>query len=242
MTKSIRKDIFNSCPECGGYIIFNQIQSEELCNQCGLVINENGFGVLSAGKKELEIIPMFKPRSYYKDYNEKRVHEKEKWGVDNNLAFAYAQIYRICSNLNLPLNVKKATKKLYTQTLKKGLVLGHSICGMVCACIFHVSKKYYSRSLAEISLQIKGLIKTRNLVKHVSGCYTVIFNKLSLKYQSKVMESLVARYVSEAGLDEGLVPLVIKLLKYVNAERFSNGKKKNGVVAAVIYIATIMKG
>ncbi|HDZ18779.1 hypothetical protein LCGC14_1850480 [marine sediment metagenome] len=57
------------------------------------------------------------------------------------------QINRICNNLKLPNNVKHDSLRLFVKALKKGLMRGHSICGIVRACIFHVSKASYSSNL-----------------------------------------------------------------------------------------------
>ncbi len=242
MTKSIRIDDCNRCPECGGYTNSSLFRGEEACSQCGLVTKERAFSTSHHGKKSLldneRITSPIKIKEYYNS-NQKRFLRKNNWpdSYHKNLQKAYFYINSLCGNLGLPRSVKYNTQHLYKKVLKRGLVQGQSILGMVCACIFYSSKKNYYRSIKEIALQIKDLVgKSKNEERHVTKCYCLIVKQLKLKYQSRTLASRVPRFVSEVGLDDILIPLTTKFLEYCNAESIFNGKDPNGVVAAAIYI------
>ena len=238
MTKSIGIENFSLCPECGSYTNFSSFRGEKTCSQCGLVINERMFNPSNRGKKKFEVIfpPRFRFFSLYQFY----IHKRDGMLPNNyqkNLVTATKQLNRICRNLELPPIVKEEARRLYIQALKKGLVRGHSIIGMVCACIFHVSKTHYYRSFIQISEQINGLVgRNKNEKKHVISCYIVIVKELKLKYQSRTIASRIPRFISEAGLNGTLTPIITKYLEQCNAESLFNGKDPNGVIAASTYI------
>lgn len=154
-----------------------------------------------------------------------------------NLNIARTQISRICGNLNLPKIVKYESEHLYLKTLKKNLVVGHSILGIVCACIYYCCKKHHSRSFEELALQIDGQLKKyKGLTKHIRKCYSLISKELKLKYQAKSLMSLVPRYVSEASLPKDLTPLTTNFLNNCNADVIFNDKDSKGVAAAAVYL------
>ncbi len=241
MTKSIEKENCTICLECGGYINSNLFRGEEACSQCGLIAKERLFSTFDHGKKKPETISS-SPQGSRFGYNltQKKILKISTWTENNfhkNLKRAFIQLKRICGNLNLPPIVKYEAKRLYIQVLKMGLVKGYSIPGMVCACIFHSCYERYYRSLSKISDQIKGLEnRTTTEKKHVVQCYTVIFQKLHLKYQSKKLSSRVTSFVSEAGLGNNLITATKKFLELCNTKIISNGKDPNGVIAAAIYL------
>lgn len=246
MTKSIGREDFNRCPECGGYTNFSFFRGEEACSQCGLITKEKLFSIFNRGKKKPETISSPQGSRFGHNLTQEKILKISSWTEDNfhrNLKHACIQIRRICGNLNLPPIVKYEAKRLYIQVLKMGLVKGYSIPGMVCACIFHSCYKHYYRSLSKISDQIKGLEnRTTTEKKHVAQCYSVIFQKLHLKYQSKSLSSRVTCFVSEAGLDDNLITATKKFLELCNAKIISNGKDLNGVVAAAIFLMVKKSG
>lgn len=242
MTKSIRIESFNLCPECGGCIDFSLFRGEETCSQCGLIIRDKIFSTRHTGKKGLcDNERISAPVRIEKFYNtdQKRAFKKNTWtdSFQRNLNEAYSEFNRICGNLKLPKIIKLKAQYLYIKVLKKKLVRGHSIKGMVCACIFYSCKKHYFMSLEEVSEQIEGLVKkTKKTVKHVRNCYNLVVKELKLKYQPQNLLSLVPRYISEGGLDKKMITLTTKFLLHCNAESIFNGKDRRGVVAAAIYL------
>ncbi|KKM14443.1 hypothetical protein LCGC14_1706050 [marine sediment metagenome] len=240
MTKCITKENSNSCLECGGFITFSQYQGEEACTQCGLVINERLFSTSNNGKRNIDTVILPSHSSGYIPHYKNNARWNaliNETSYQKSLGDGQVHLKRICHNLNLPESVRYNSEYLFTRALRKGLMRGHSICGMACACIFHEAKKGYNRSFKEISQQIVGLVNMPNKEKkHIRKCYSVLFNKLSLDYQPKKMEDLITRYVSEAGLDIKLVPFVIRFLESVRAKNMFNGKIVSGVVAAAIYL------
>ncbi len=210
-----------------------------------LVINERLFSTFNNGKKEIDTVVLSSVSKTIPRLNSRangRFFKIAPWiwkecGYQKSLREGLVQMKRICHNLNLPSSVRYSSEQLFIKALKKRLMRGHSICGMVCACIFHEAKKDYNRSFEELSQQIIGLVnRPKEEKKHVRKCYSVLFNKLGLEYQPNKMEHLVTRYVSEAGLNIKLVPFVIKFLKFIKAKNIFNGKIANGVVAAAIYL------
>ena len=247
MTKSVRIENSNNCPECGGVITSSQFRAEETCSQCGLVKNERIHNTSDNGKKDRfenkRIAPPLKLRG--KNANQIRVFKTNSWTspFQINLNKAYSTINRICGNLKLSKSIRIASKDLYRKALKKNLIRGHSINGILCACIFYSCKGYHYRSLKEISKLVDKPIKTpKDLKKHIYDCYTLIVKELNLKYKSQSLYSLVPRYVTDAGLDENMIILTTKFLQHCNAEINFIGKDIEGVIAAAIFMTAKKNG
>ena len=96
-----------------------------------------------------------------------------------NFKTAYSHLKRICSNLNLPDSVKDEANRLYLKALKKNLIHGRSVIGMVGACIYYASKAKFNRGLKEIAAEMEGSGSLSNVL--VCRKHGFVVYQMSLK-------------------------------------------------------------
>ena len=259
MNSVLKKPVLNYCAECGGYVIFDPELGEEVCSQCGLVINERVVDYSHFDKRmynqqeRLEreqtgpIITSLTPnvglhtvilKDKIKNPNLKRA---AKWNSrmtweERNLLIATTELKRISSNLNLPDYVKQAAIKLYKKFYKQKMLRGRSIHAMVAACIYYVCRELkINRTLHEI------LDETSSNAKTVKGCARIICNTLHLKYSIIDPISLIPRYTTKLGLDADIEKGAIKVLKSYMKMNNSCGKDPVGLCAGAIYFVCKLK-
>jgi transcription initiation factor TFIIB len=249
---------FIKCPECDGLIINSQERAEQTCSNCGLIINdriitrsttgENCYNSEERQKKARHgpLIHDFSsefdlPTAIGEPYNidQKRIfkHNSMAVGIHRNVKAVFIQITRICSNLALPEAVKNEAKFLYTRAFNKKIIKGHSRIGFACACIYYASKEVSCRRLVEIARQIEGLVKkSKNNVKHITKCYSILIRELKLSPHTTNIKALFPRFVSELKMNEETTGLALKLLEFYEDKVELMGKNPNGIIAAIIYI------
>ncbi|MFW9939427.1 MAG: transcription initiation factor IIB family protein [Candidatus Thorarchaeota archaeon] len=253
--------IFNFCSDCGAHnsIIYNVHTSEKTCSQCGLVVEEREIDISSAGaryytKEERNkiaqngpfmsnhtssfslstTIPLGRNRDQNRVFK-KNVHELHH---NRNLRQAYIHLGRIYANLKLPINTKGEAEYLYLKALKNDLIKGHSIVGMVVACILYVGRKYSNNIReTEVADQIKGHIEsTRDPQKHLRKCYSVLVKELNLKPPVISPLALIPRYVSELKIDQEVESLATEFFLTYSPHINFTGKDPKGIAAASVYL------
>ncbi|HEY0088879.1 MAG TPA: transcription initiation factor IIB [Candidatus Lokiarchaeia archaeon] len=244
----------NLCPECGGKIISILEKGENVCCQCGLVINERILDINNSGKRAFtkyekdkrertgSPISIFLPDlslSTVIDKNNIRnpdLKRAAKWNSrmswdKRNMLIATTELKRIGSNLNLPDHIKKAAIRLYKEAFKKKLLRGRSINGMVAACLYFACReKKIPRTLQEI------LEETSVSAKNVRRCYRTLISELNLKVPSTDPISLVPRYIAELKLDIYIEKGTIKILQNFITKFSTSGKDPKGLCAGALYL------
>ncbi|MFX1479429.1 MAG: transcription initiation factor IIB family protein [Promethearchaeota archaeon] len=243
------------CPECGGAIIYVEEKGEDVCEQCGLIINERAVDSSHSGK-----------RAYTNQEKESREHtgapisillpdmglstviDKDKinnpdlkraakWNTritwqKRNLLIASTELKRIGSNLNLPTHVKEEGMRLYIEAFKRKLLRGRSINAMAAACLYLACRaKDIPRTLQEI------LDESSVKAKEVRRSMSVLVRELNLKTQSTDPVALIPRYISDLGLDAEIEGLTNKILIAYNSRFSIGGKDPKGLCAGAIYLA-----
>lgn len=258
--KSRINDVSNFCTDCGAHnsIIYNSYTSERTCSRCGLAIEEriidisNGNArffskeernrraqngpLISNHTSSLSLSTIIPP---VKDRDQSRIfkYNLQDSYQNRNLRRAYVQLNRIYASLQLPNTTKGEAERLYLRALKKNLIKGHSIIGMVAACIFYVAKKYKNNIRErEVAEQLKGCVKSKDPQKHVRKCYLLLLKELGLKTQLVDPISLIPRYVSELGLGQNVECLTIEFYKKYAPHIDFTGKNPKGIAAASVYI------
>jgi len=249
----------NLCPECGGSIIFIEEKGENVCGQCGLIINERLVDNSRSGKRAYTNqeknnreqtgapISIFLPDMGLSTVIDKQkinnpdLKRAAKWNTritwqKRNLLIASTELKRIGSNLNLPNHVKEEGMRLYIEAFKRKLLRGRSINAMVAACLYLATRqKDIPRTLQEI------LEEASVSAKDVRRSISILTRELNLKTQSTDPVALIPRYVSELELDSEIEALTKKILvTYINNFSIS-GKDPKGLCAGAIYLASRIK-
>lgn len=258
--KSKKINISNLCPECGGKIILIQERGENVCGQCGLVINERIVDVSNSGKRaftKLEkerrertgspisiLLPDMGLSTVIDKNNIQNPDLKRaaKWNSrmpwdKRNMLIATTELKRISSNLNLPDHIKKAAVRLYKEAFKKKLLRGRSINGMVAACLYFTCREQkIPRTLQEI------LEDTTVSAKNVRRCYRTLIRELNLKAPSTDPIFLIPRFIAELSLDANIEKNAIAILQDYISKCSTSGKDPKGLCAGALYIVCKMKG
>ena len=252
---SNQRKISNICPECGGHIIFILERGENVCNQCGLIIDERNIDVSQNGKRSFTnqereereqtgspISILMPDISLSTIIDKRKIHNPNlkravKWNTritweKRNILIATTELKRIASNLNLPEHVKKESMRFYLEAFKRKMLRGRSINGMVAAAIYLACRqKKIPRTLQEI------LDQTDVDDKEVRRCYQTLVRELKIKISATNPISLIPRYIVDLNLDSEIERLSIKILKNYVANFSISGKDPKGLCAGAIYLA-----
>jgi len=244
----------NFCPECHGLLIELHAKGEIVCNKCGLVIKERDIDISRSGVRVFNYHE--KARKWHNcnpisilvpDISLTTVLERNKiynqdlrravrWDIyiswkSKNLLIAITELKRIASNLDLPERVQKAVVKLYKKALKKGLMRGRSIEGILTACLYLVCKKErIPITLQEMS--IESSVNPRDLNKY----YRVLIRELNGKPPNINPVLLIPKYISRLNLNIGIEKRAIGLIKDFIKGKFFSGKDPKGLCAGALYL------
>lgn len=251
--------VTNLCPECGGAIMFIAEKGENVCNQCGLIIDERQVDFSHSGKRAYtnqernnreqtgSPISILLPDMGLSTVIDKQkisnpdLKRAAKWNTritwqKRNLLIATTELKRIGSNLNLPNHVKEQGMRLYIEAFKRKLLRGRSINAMVAACLYVVSRqKGIPRTLQEI------LEEASVSPKDVRRSVSILMKEFNLKSQTTDPVALIPRYVTDLGLDSEIVVLTSKILTTYISNFPISGIDPKGLCAGAIYIACKLK-
>ncbi len=251
----------NLCPECCGNIINVQQKAEQVCSQCGLVINERmiDFEHLETRAFDREEVnkkvrtgpptsPLFSklalPTIISKSLSEspdfKRLIKRnnhEKWELRNQIK-VFSEMRRICKNKGISENIYNSAAKLYLEVLKRKITRGRSIIGIASACLYYCCKKEgYPITIKEIAEDTTPIRNNEaSTFKHIKKCFIVITKELGLSSYQKDPNHYIPKFVSELGLDPQVERLAIKLLHKIISSSLINGKNPCGYAASSIYL------
>jgi len=248
------------CPECGGSIIsLNQI-GENVCSQCGLVINERSVDFSHSGKRAYtsqektqrehtgapisSLLPDMGLTTVIdkKGINDPDLKRAVKWNTritweKRNLLIASTELKRICSNLNLPNYIKFEAIKLYKEAFKKKLLRGRSINSMIAACIYlAIRLKKVPRTFQEI------LDESSEKDKDIRRCYRVLIREFNIKSPNTAPSALIPAYIADLQLNHEIEGIARKIVNTFSSQFSTSGKDPKGIVAGALYLACRLKG
>ena len=250
-----KSKVSNECPECEGLIMFIPEKGEDVCSQCGLIINERQVDYAHSGKRAYTNqernnreqtgapISILLPDMGLSTVIDRQkitnpdLKRATKWNTritwqKRNLLIATTELKRIGSNLNLPIHVKEEGMRLYIKAFKKKLLRGRSINAMVAACLYVACReKGIPRTLQEI------LEEASVSPKDVRRSVSILMKEFKLKTQNTDPVALVPRYVTDLGLDSEIVELTSKILTVYISKFSISGVDPKGLCAGAIYIA-----
>ena len=253
--KKTKSKVSNECPECKGLIMFIPEKGEDVCSQCGLIINERQVDYAHSGKRAYTNqernnreqtgapISILLPDMGLSTVIDRQkiinpdLKRAAKWNTritwqKRNLLIATTELKRIGSNLNLPIHVKEEGMRRYIEAFKKKLLRGRSINAMVAACLYLACRqKGIPRTLQEI------LEEASVSPKDVRRSVSVLMKEFKLKTQNTDPVALLPRYVTDLGLDSEIVALTSKILTVYVSKFPISGIDPKGLCAGAIYIA-----
>ncbi len=253
------------CPECGGINITHDPQlGEVLCNDCGLVIEEEMVdpGTDSGGKfdksekkgrggapmsmqkfdkglitnvGEISDIYRLEPGQTRKFLRLKKWQERVSTSIERNLRLAMAELRVIASYLNLPNVVRDEAARIYNYVLQRGLVRGRSMESVIAACLYTACRSYnLPRTLDEMA------IASDVERKEIGRTYRFIIRKLQIKIKQSAPKDYISRFASVLKLSPKTQNDALKILKRAEEVELTSGRGPAGISAAALYVAALI--
>ena len=257
MTKILKTSYENNpilqiCPECKNGIILDTYTGDTICDSCGLVISENFLDISNFEKNMFSyeevrdkarsgfIDILFTPKSYFnttikkyeiknKDLNRRAILDKYTHDSEvRNLIIAIRYLKHISSRLRFSYQVKAKAMLIYRKALKKNLIRGRSIIGVICACL------YFACRNSKIPISIQEIIKESDVKENkVRKYYLFLIKDLKLKVIPLGPEAFLSKYITNLNLSFEIEKKARMLLPYLKS--FSIGRDPKIISISLIY-------
>ncbi|MGD8546056.1 MAG: transcription initiation factor IIB [Candidatus Bathyarchaeota archaeon] len=154
--------------------------------------------------------------------------------IYRNLSQAMTELDRLSDKTYIPPPIKEKAAVIYRKALDKGLVRGRSIAAIAAASLYAACRKTKTaRTLREISEA--SLVEK----KDVARCYRLLLRELDIEMPIADPLTYVSKIAETAGISGETQGRAIEILREAKKRRFTAGKDPKGLVAAVLYIASL---
>jgi transcription initiation factor TFIIB len=158
-------------------------------------------------------------------------------GVERNVNSAMGEIKRLNSALNLPEKVHTMTVTIYSNAVKKNLIKGRSIDGVVAASVYAACRQLgIPRTLTEIADHTR--IRKNDLMR----ISRMLNRALRLKLGLTSPKEYLPRFCSELGLSSEAERKAREILEDSERLNIDSGRCPAGITAAAIFLATVLCG
>ncbi|RLE66904.1 MAG: hypothetical protein DRJ38_00715 [Thermoprotei archaeon] len=244
------------CPICGSNkIIYDQVTREYVCSECGYVVEDREIDyryekrIHSAedwlksriGPKQVPYEDLTPTDIGFSSKEKRRksrrirsTHKRIVESKDRNFRKAKREIIRLCNILGIN-SVCTDAILYYKKASSKKLVRGRSIEGMATACVYAACK---ARRLG-ISLNVLEKVSkvSRRLI---ARNYRLLIEHGIVHQGGTDVFNFVTRIAAHLKLSTDTIRLVGKILKKSREKRIGIGARPEGLVAASIYISSII--
>ena len=258
MTKILKTYFENNqeifvCPECKNDVISDSYTGDSICNSCGLVVSEKSLDISNFEKNMFSheairdkartgvINLLFSPKPYFntmirkydtknKEFNRIAVLDTYNHDSDvKNLLIAIRHLKLISAKLRLTYQVKSHAIFIYRKALKKNLIRGRSIDGMICACI------YFACRMFKIPIAFKEIVNESGMKgKNIRNCYMTLIKELNLKVIPLTPDIFVSKYINKLKLSPDVERKVLFILSFL--KQYMMGRDPKVICAGLIYL------
>ncbi|MHA1940528.1 MAG: transcription initiation factor IIB [Candidatus Hodarchaeales archaeon] len=166
-----------------------------------------------------------------------RIDNRTRKSEIRNLRFALKELKRIKSQLELPEDVAEMGAMIYRKALKKNLIRGRSIDGMIAASLYLACRK------KKLPQTLKDIASVSNISsKELGRCIRIILQKLDLKVSPSDYSALVHRLGINLRVTMRARRQAVKILNIARLRGATVGKNPMSLAAASLYISTIQTG
>lgn len=156
---------------------------------------------------------------------------------ERNLAFALTELSKISMSLNAPKHVLETASVIYRKALKKRLIRGRSIQGIVAASIYMACRLCgLARTLDEIS-KVTTISK-----REIARSYRFIVKELEEFVPPVNPIMYVSRFSNQLGIKGRTEEIAHKIVKVSSQLKLTCGRGPTGIAAAAIYLASVITG
>ncbi len=166
-----------------------------------------------------------------------RIDNRTRKSEIRNLRFALKELKRIKSQLELPEDVAEMGAMIYRKALKKNLIRGRSIDGMISASLYLACRK------KKLPQTLKDIASVSNISsKELGRCIRIILQKLDLKVFPSDYSALVHRLGNSLRVTMKARRQAVIILNVARSKGATVGKNPMSLAAAALYISTIQTG
>jgi transcription initiation factor TFIIB len=154
-----------------------------------------------------------------------------------NLRVALRELKRVCSQLGLPRPVIESAAIYYRKALKKGLVRGRSIEGIVASAVYLAARNHNT------TVTIRDMIQTVRIDQKELGRFVrVLLDELKVKPNQIDPKVLVHRLATTLDVSMITQRRALQLIEKTKQKNGTLGKNPVSIAAAAFYIACIQTG
>lgn len=252
--------------------VHDSSRAEVSCGYCGAVIDESiideGPGIVAYDKEQRDKRTTFGPPvtnmvsdngltttidNRNKDArgnrlpqnNIKQIHRIKELNKRNrisragerNLAIALTELARETSKLAVPKSIRVEAASIYRKAAKNNLIRGRSIDVVVSTSIYIACRVCnLPRTLdevAEVSKVTKG---------DIGRTHRFLVKELNIVLPQTSPVDLIPRFASRLGVSGEAESKAIEIIHDASDKGLTTGKTPNGIAAAALYIASVLKG
>lgn len=175
--------------------------------------------------------------------NRAMVYRMRKWqrrvrianGAERNVAIAMQELDKVSSKLGLKETIRDDAATIYRNAVKKNLIRGRSIHGVVAASLYAACRQDgLPRTLDEIADESPAGRK------EIGRTYRFMVRELRMKMKPTRPEDYVARFCSSLDLSVNVQQKTTDILREASEKELISGRGPTGVAAAAIYISAIL--
>lgn len=255
------------CPACGSVDIREHSDTAEIvCQSCGVVIQEDmveesaearAFTAEEREKRKRTGSPLTYTKhdrgistqigyggnlSEVSPHKRGQYHRIRRWdrriaeSRSRNLRFALSELQKLVDDLNLPKSVHEEAARLYDKAIEQETVKGRKIEKIVAALVLLVARNQrVPRTLREVA-DASGIEK-RELGKN----YRYVARELGLRIIPARPKDFIPRFGSKLDLSGETQARARNIIERAREEDLISGRSPEGVVAAAIYIASLVE-
>jgi transcription initiation factor TFIIB len=166
-----------------------------------------------------------------------QMDERVQDRTTRNLKSALMELKRIKSHLNLSEDICETAVVFYKMALKRDLIKGRSVIGMMSAATYLACRK------KKAVITLKDTAEVANIsAKELGRCVRIFLQNINVNNNSPDPVTLVNRLGENLGLTMYTRKIAIDILVEARERSLTMGKIPMSLAAAAIYIASIQTG
>lgn len=249
------------CPDCESTNLKTDRERGEItCRACGLIVEDKMIDFNKEWKDfdDTKVRPRAgAPLTFtkhdlglgtqigdYKDFQKSKQKGKltrmMRWqyrssGMEKNLRLALAQLKQMSSFLKLPMFIEEETARIYTTAAKNGLTKGRAIEYVITGALYAACRKYdMPRTLDELA-EASGYDK-----KEILKSFKFLTRTLVLKFSPVSPICYLSKFANKLNIAPETESNAMEILKKADEKDITNGRAPIGIVAASLYIASLL--
>jgi transcription initiation factor TFIIB len=179
------------------------------------------------------------PEERYRFYRLNKWQRRSRVVESNqrNLSHALGELSRISDKLNLPRSVVETSSINYRNALKKQIIRGRTIQGLVVACIYMACRQ------CGVTKTLEDLASAANMTKKdVARNYRFLLKTLKPSVPQANPSNYISKIVNNLALSGETERLAMRFLSEISNLKLTNGRGPGGIAAACVYIGSSMTG